>query len=58
LIFSSHGFEAFQIRKFDTGGDAIIKQLSNLDLQIVMDYAYVEWRELVEKKSTRDKWED
>jgi len=57
-FFSSRGFEAFQIREIATGGDAIKKQLSNLDLQIVMDYAYVEWKELVEQKSTGNKWED
>lgn len=57
-FFSSRGFEAFQIREIATGGDAIQKQLSNLDLQVVMDYAYVEWKELVEQKSTGNEWED
>lgn len=57
-FFSSRGFEAFRIREIATGGDAIEKQLSNLDLQIVMDYAYVEWKELVEQKSTGNEWED
>ena len=57
-FFSSRGFEAFQIREIATGGDAIKKQLSNLDLQIVIDYAYLEWKELVEKKSIGNEWED
>ena len=57
-FFSSRGFEAFQIREIATGGDAIKKQLSNLDLQLVMDSAYVEWKELVEQKSTGNEWED
>lgn len=57
-FFSSRGFEAFQIREIATGGDAIEKQLSNLDLQIVMDSSYVEWKELVEQKSIGNEWED
>nr|YP_009732843.1 RNA polymerase beta' subunit [Diphyscium foliosum]QHU77188.1 RNA polymerase beta' subunit [Diphyscium foliosum] len=57
-FFSSRGFDAFQNREIATGGDAIKKQLSNIDLQIVMDYAYVEWKELVEQKSTGNEWED
>nr|YP_010380185.1 RNA polymerase beta' subunit [Vesicularia montagnei]UDH58430.1 RNA polymerase beta' subunit [Vesicularia montagnei] len=57
-FFSSRGFEAFQIREIATGGDAIKKQLSNIDLQVVIDYAYLEWKELVEKKSTGNEWED
>lgn len=57
-FFSSRGFEAFQIREIATGGDAIKKQLSNIDLQVVIDYAYLEWKELVEQKSTGNEWED
>nr|BDW36491.1 RNA polymerase subunit beta' [Hyophila propagulifera] len=57
-FFSSRGFEAFQIREIATGGDAIEKQLSNLDLQIVIDSAYVEWKKLVEQKYTGNAWED
>nr|YP_009682229.1 RNA polymerase beta [Fissidens nobilis]QDQ38642.1 RNA polymerase beta [Fissidens nobilis] len=57
-FFSSRGFEAFQTREIATGGDAIKKQLNNSDLQVVMDYAYVEWKELVEQKSTGNEWED
>ncbi|NP_904222.1 RNA polymerase beta' subunit (chloroplast) [Physcomitrella patens] len=56
--FSSRGFEAFQNKEIATGGDAIKKQLSNLDLQGVLDYAYIEWKELVEQKSTGNEWED
>jgi DNA-directed RNA polymerase subunit beta' len=57
-FFSSRGFEEFQIREIATGGDAIEKQLSNLDLQLVMDSASVEWKELVEQKSIGNEWED
>jgi DNA-directed RNA polymerase beta' subunit len=57
-FFSSRGFEAFQTREIATGGDAIEKQLSNIDLQLVMDYTYIEWKELVEQKSTGNEWED
>ena len=57
-FFSSRGFEAFQIREIATGGNAIEKQLSNLDLQLVMDSAYAEWKKLVEQKSTGNDWED
>jgi DNA-directed RNA polymerase beta' subunit len=57
-FFSSRGFEVFQIREIATGGDAIEKQLRNLDLQIVMNSSYVEWKKLVEQKSTGNDWED
>nr|YP_009867573.1 RNA polymerase beta' subunit [Drepanocladus aduncus]QKG04770.1 RNA polymerase beta' subunit [Drepanocladus aduncus] len=57
-FFSSRGFEAFQVREIATGGDAIKKQLSNIDLKVVIDYAYLEWKELVEQKSTGNEWED
>nr|YP_009041046.1 RpoC1 [Tetraphis pellucida]AIB08531.1 RpoC1 [Tetraphis pellucida] len=57
-FFSPRGFEAFRNREIATGGDAIKKQLSNLDLQIVMNYAYTEWKKLAEQRSTGNEWED
>nr|YP_010613854.1 RNA polymerase beta' subunit [Andreaea regularis]WAS08599.1 RNA polymerase beta' subunit [Andreaea regularis] len=57
-FFSPRGFEAFQNREIATGGDAIKKQLTNLDLQFVMNCAYAEWKKLAEQKSTGNEWED
>jgi DNA-directed RNA polymerase subunit beta' len=52
------GFEAFRNREIATGGDAIRKQLTNLDLQIIMNCAYTEWIKLAEQESTGNEWED
>nr|NP_777391.1 RNA polymerase beta' subunit [Anthoceros angustus]Q85CL6.1 RecName: Full=DNA-directed RNA polymerase subunit beta'; AltName: Full=PEP; AltName: Full=Plastid-encoded RNA polymerase subunit beta'; Short=RNA polymerase subunit beta' [Anthoceros angustus]BAC55327.1 RNA polymerase beta' subunit [Anthoceros angustus]BAC55418.1 RNA polymerase beta' subunit [Anthoceros angustus] len=57
-FFSPRGFEAFQDREVATGGNAIEKGLASLNLQIVMDRAYMEWRNLTEQKSTGNEWED
>jgi len=57
-FFSPRGFEAFRNREIATGGDAIKKQLSHLDLQTVINSAYIEWKELVKQKSTGNEWED
>nr|AND48105.1 beta' subunit of RNA polymerase [Sphagnum compactum] len=57
-FFSPRGFEAFRNREIATGGDAIKKQLTNLDLQIIMNCAYTEWIKLAEQESTGNEWED
>nr|BDD17413.1 RNA polymerase beta' subunit [Takakia lepidozioides] len=57
-FFSPRGFEAFRSREIATGGDAIEKQLANLDLQIVRNRANAEWRGLAERRSTGNEWED
>nr|YP_009667959.1 RNA polymerase beta [Jubula hutchinsiae]QCW58735.1 RNA polymerase beta [Jubula hutchinsiae] len=57
-FFSYGGFEIFQNREIATGGDAIKKQLTNLNLQNVINYAHLEWKEFAEQKSTGNYWED
>nr|BDW46122.1 RNA polymerase subunit beta' [Marchantia emarginata subsp. cuneiloba] len=57
-FFSPRGFEVFQNREIATGGDAIQKQLTNLNLQNVINRAHLEWKEFAEQKSTGNEWED
>lgn len=57
-FFSYGGFEVFRNREIATGGDAIKKQLANLNLQNVINRAHLEWKEFAEQKSTGNNWED
>nr|WIA67535.1 RNA polymerase beta' subunit [Apopellia endiviifolia]WIA67623.1 RNA polymerase beta' subunit [Apopellia endiviifolia]WIA67799.1 RNA polymerase beta' subunit [Apopellia endiviifolia] len=57
-FFSTKGFEIFRDREIATGGDAIKKQLTNLDLRNVINCANLEWKEFAEQKSTGNDWED
>nr|YP_010399879.1 RNA polymerase beta' subunit [Nowellia curvifolia]UQM88645.1 RNA polymerase beta' subunit [Nowellia curvifolia] len=57
-FFSYSGFEIFKDREIATGGDAIKKRLTSLDLQNVINRAYLEWKEFTEQKSTGNDWED
>jgi len=57
-FFSYGGFEVFRNREIATGGDAIRKQLANLNLQNVINRAHLEWKEFAEQKSTGNNWED
>ncbi len=57
-FFSYGGFEIFRNREIATGGDAIKKQLTNLNLQKVINRAHSEWKEFAEQKSTGNNWED
>jgi DNA-directed RNA polymerase beta' subunit len=57
-FFSYRGFETFRNREIATGGDAIKKQLTNLNLQNVINRAHSEWKEFAEQKSTGNTWED
>lgn len=57
-FFSYAGFEVFGDREVATGGDAIKKQLTNLNLQNVINRAHLEWKEFAEQKSTGNNWED
>jgi DNA-directed RNA polymerase beta' subunit len=41
-------FDLFQEREIATGGKAIRDQLAGLDLQIILDRSYVEWKRLDE----------
>lgn len=57
-FFSYAGFEVFRNREIATGGDAIKKQLTTLNLQNVINRAYLEWKEFAEQRSTGNNWED
>lgn len=57
-FFSYRGFEVFQNREIATGGDAIKKQLTNLNLQNILNRLQLEWRKFSEQKSTGNNWED
>nr|YP_010286952.1 RNA polymerase beta' subunit [Limnobium laevigatum]UKT61068.1 RNA polymerase beta' subunit [Limnobium laevigatum] len=58
LFFTTKGFATFRNREISTGAGAIREQLADSDLQIIMDNSLVEWKELVEEKSTGNEWED
>nr|QWW92417.1 RNA polymerase beta' subunit [Lopholejeunea zollingeri] len=57
-FFSYAGFEVFQNREIATGGDAIKKQLTSLNLQNVINQAHSQWKDFTEQKSTGNLWED
>nr|YP_009578820.1 RNA polymerase beta subunit-1 [Pseudotaxus chienii]QBK34371.1 RNA polymerase beta subunit-1 [Pseudotaxus chienii]QBK36421.1 RNA polymerase beta subunit-1 [Pseudotaxus chienii]QVX28238.1 RNA polymerase beta' subunit [Pseudotaxus chienii]QYB22314.1 RNA polymerase beta' subunit [Pseudotaxus chienii] len=46
--YLSWDFELFQEREIATGGKAIKDQLAGLDLQIIIDRSYMEWKRLDE----------
>nr|YP_010900088.1 RNA polymerase beta' subunit [Cycas crassipes]YP_010900174.1 RNA polymerase beta' subunit [Cycas ferruginea]YP_010900260.1 RNA polymerase beta' subunit [Cycas guizhouensis]YP_010900432.1 RNA polymerase beta' subunit [Cycas longlinensis]UDU84195.1 RNA polymerase beta' subunit [Cycas ferruginea]WHS16436.1 RNA polymerase beta' subunit [Cycas crassipes]WHS16522.1 RNA polymerase beta' subunit [Cycas ferruginea]WHS16608.1 RNA polymerase beta' subunit [Cycas guizhouensis]WHS16780.1 RNA polymera len=56
--FSARGFGAFRHREIATGGDAIREQLAGLNLQILMDRSYMEWKRLGKQKSAGNGWGD
>nr|YP_010290172.1 RNA polymerase beta' subunit [Passiflora cirrhiflora]ARU80553.1 RpoC1 [Passiflora cirrhiflora]ULO25945.1 RNA polymerase beta' subunit [Passiflora cirrhiflora] len=58
LFFTTQGFDTFRNREISTGAGAIQEQLADLDLQIIIDYSSVEWKELGERGSTGNEWED
>nr|YP_010006686.1 RNA polymerase beta' subunit [Passiflora cerradensis]QNR05453.1 RNA polymerase beta' subunit [Passiflora cerradensis] len=58
LFFTTQGFATFRNREISTGAGAIREQLADLDLKIIIDYSSVEWKELAERGSTGNKWED
>nr|QWW92092.1 RNA polymerase beta' subunit [Spruceanthus planifolius] len=57
-FFSYTGFEVFQNREIATGGDAVKKQLTSLNLQNVINQAHSQWKDFTEQKSTGNLWED
>nr|YP_009746878.1 RNA polymerase beta' subunit [Plagiogyria euphlebia]QII42524.1 RNA polymerase beta' subunit [Plagiogyria euphlebia] len=58
-IFSpTRNFETLQGNEIATGGDATKKRLASLDLQSVMDRAYLEWQALAKQGSIGNEWED
>ncbi|KAK3217869.1 hypothetical protein Dsin_011839, partial [Dipteronia sinensis] len=52
------GFDIFRNREISTGAVAIREQLADLDLRIIIDYSWVEWKELGEEGPTGNEWED
>nr|YP_010328341.1 RNA polymerase beta' subunit [Disporum viridescens]UJH20685.1 RNA polymerase beta' subunit [Disporum viridescens] len=58
LFFTTQGFDTFRNREISTGASAIIEQLVNSDLRIIIDNSLVEWKELGDEGSTGNEWED
>nr|QKY62898.1 RNA polymerase beta' subunit [Acer oblongum]WJO89105.1 RNA polymerase beta' subunit [Acer paxii] len=58
LFFTTQGFDIFRNREISTGAVAIREQLADLDLRIIIDYSWVEWKELGEEGPTGNEWED
>uniref|UniRef100_A0AAT9ZT71 DNA-directed RNA polymerase subunit beta' n=1 Tax=Phanera macrostachya TaxID=3078829 RepID=A0AAT9ZT71_9FABA len=58
LFFTTQGFDTFRNREISTGAAAIRAQLADLELRIIIDSSLVEWKELREKGSTGNEWED
>nr|YP_009175453.1 RNA polymerase beta [Cupressus gigantea]ALG65355.1 RNA polymerase beta [Cupressus gigantea] len=49
--YLSWDFALFQEREIATGGKAIKEQLAGLDLQMIIDHSYIEWKEIDTKIS-------
>ena len=58
FFFTTQGFDIFRNREISTGAVAIREQLADLDLRIIIDYSWVEWKELGEEGPTGNEWED
>nr|YP_009093791.1 RNA polymerase beta' subunit [Luzuriaga radicans]AIT15983.1 RNA polymerase beta' subunit [Luzuriaga radicans] len=58
LFFTTQGFDTFRNREISTGASAIIEQLADSDLRIIIDNSLVEWKELGDEGSTGNEWED
>ncbi|KAH0461720.1 hypothetical protein IEQ34_009295 [Dendrobium chrysotoxum] len=52
------GFETFRNREISTGAGAIRERLVDSDLRILTDISLVEWKELENKESAGNEWED
>nr|AJE61717.1 RNA polymerase beta' subunit [Polypodium glycyrrhiza] len=57
-FFSTRNYETLQGNEIATGGDAVKKGLTGLDLQNVIDCAYLEWQALAKQKPVGNEWED
>nr|QKV47164.1 RNA polymerase beta' subunit [Lepisorus hederaceus] len=55
---STRNYETLQGNEIATGGDAVKKGLTGLDLQDVIDRASSEWRALAKQKPVGNEWED
>nr|UKT62033.1 RNA polymerase beta' subunit [Pedicularis nigra] len=58
LFFTTRGFDTFRNREISTGAGAIREQLADLDLRIILDNSFVEWKELGEEGPAGNEWED
>lgn len=58
IFFSTRNFETLQGNEIATGGDAVKKGLASLDLQSVMDRAYLEWQVPAKQRPVGNEWED
>nr|YP_010602884.1 RNA polymerase beta' subunit [Paphiopedilum leucochilum]YP_010610318.1 RNA polymerase beta' subunit [Paphiopedilum godefroyae]WAN77131.1 RNA polymerase beta' subunit [Paphiopedilum leucochilum]WAO28546.1 RNA polymerase beta' subunit [Paphiopedilum godefroyae] len=58
LFFTTQGFDKFRNREISTGSGAIREQLADSDLRIITDNSLVEWKELGDKESAGNEWED
>nr|YP_010603719.1 RNA polymerase beta' subunit [Paphiopedilum randsii]WAN78425.1 RNA polymerase beta' subunit [Paphiopedilum randsii] len=58
LFFTTKGFDKFRSREISTGAGAIREQLADSDLRIITDNSLVEWKELGDKESAGNEWED
>nr|YP_010307990.1 RNA polymerase beta' subunit [Microlepia speluncae]ULU27971.1 RNA polymerase beta' subunit [Microlepia speluncae] len=58
IFFSTRNSETLQGNEIATGGDAAKKGLASLDLQSVMDCAYLEWQVPARQRPVGNEWED
>nr|YP_009428698.1 RpoC1 [Aconitum pseudolaeve]AQY56206.1 RpoC1 [Aconitum pseudolaeve] len=58
LFFTTQGFETFRNREISTGASAIREQLADLDLRLITDSSFLEWKELGEEGPAGNEWED
>nr|YP_009868709.1 RNA polymerase beta' subunit [Leptocodon hirsutus]QKI32152.1 RNA polymerase beta' subunit [Leptocodon hirsutus] len=58
LFFTTQGFDTFRNREISTGAGAIREQLADLDLRIILNDSFLEWKELGEEGPTGNEWED
>nr|YP_010969883.1 RNA polymerase beta' subunit [Pteris ensiformis]WNR49096.1 RNA polymerase beta' subunit [Pteris ensiformis] len=58
IFFSTRNYETLQKNEIATGGDAIKKGLASLDLQSLVDRAYLEWQVSAKRKPVGIERED
>nr|YP_009426851.1 RNA polymerase beta' subunit [Hymenasplenium unilaterale]ASU95527.1 RNA polymerase beta' subunit [Hymenasplenium unilaterale] len=58
IFLSTQNYEMLQMNEIATGGDAVKKGLTNLNLRSLMDRAYLEWQAPAKQKPIGNEWED
>nr|YP_009425275.1 RNA polymerase beta' subunit [Asplenium prolongatum]ASU93950.1 RNA polymerase beta' subunit [Asplenium prolongatum] len=58
VFFSTRNYEMLQRNEIATGGDAVKKGLTGLDLRSVIDFAYLEWQAPAKQRPVGNDWED